>query len=429
MTTLKLLKGHAKIQGVKSMGIYTATNFFGKGLSFLLLPLFTNPRFLSTADNGLLSLYGQAAVFALPFINLGVLQSASVDYFKLNRKDFRDFCTTGIFMSVMMTLVTLIIFYLARHFLFTRFSFPPAFIWAIPIAAMFNFFYEFIILIIRNRDEAARYMKVNMSKVISEFGLAVLLIVVFAWGWKGRITGILVATGSVSVYAVYFLIKNDFLFGTIRRDIIYAEIKYSIPVIVMQLSMFCLFSSDSFLLAGITGNTSEVGIYGMACVFGSALITLSGALIQYMIPQINQSLSCQVIDYKNIGKLFWTYLSIMGFAFLVLLFCVPLVYHLFINSTYWPGVRYYYYLSGGYFFWTITVFLYSFLLYYKQKKKLLVIAICSILVSLGSNYFFIRKGGAAGAAISVCCSYFVVMIIAFIITRKHWRNFFHPVIS
>jgi len=409
------------------MGIYTVTNFFGKGLSFLLLPLFTNPRFLSTSDNGLLSLYGQAAIFVLPFINLGVLQSTSVDYFKMGKKDFRDFCTTGIFMSVVMTLVTLTAFYLARHFLFTNFSFPRTFLWAIPLAAMFNFFYEFIILIVRNREEPARYMRINLGKVLTEFGLAVLLIVVFAWGWKGRITGILAATGGVSVYAIYFLIRHDFLFGRIRMDIVLSEIKFSIPVIVMQLSMFCLVSSDSFLLAGITRNTSMVGIYGMACVFGSVIITLSAALIQYIVPQINQSLSKFPVDYSNIGRLFKTYLSIMGLAYLALLVLVPLLYHLFINSSYWPGIPFYYLLSLGYLFWTVTAFLYSFLLYYKQKRKLLLVAVCSILISLVSNYLFIRHLGASGAAISVCCCYFAVMMLTFVITRNYWRHFFNPV--
>src|SRR5690348_5319504 len=425
MITLKLLKQRYKIPGLKAMGLYTATNFFGKGLSFLLLPLFSNPKYLTTSDNGLLSLFSQAAIFVLPFINLGVLQSASVDYFKMNKKDFKDFCTTGIFMSVTMSVIVLLVFYLGRGFLFTRFSFPRAFIWAIPLVAILNFFFEFIILIIRNRDEAAKYMKVNTARVITELGLAILLIVVFAWGWRGRVTGILVATGSVACYAIYFLIKNDFLFGRIRKDIIYAEIKFSIPVIIMQLSMFCLVSSDSFLLAGITRNTSEVGIYGMACVFGSIIITLSAALVQYMIPRINESLSLPTINYHTIAKLFKIYLSIMVFAYLVLFFCVPLTYHLFINENYWKGIHYYYFLSAGYLFWTVTAFLYSFLLYYKQKRAILIVALFSIVISLCNNYFFIKNLGASGAAISVCCSYFLVMIITSMITKKYWRNFIH----
>ena len=425
MVTIQFVKKQYKSPGLKTMGIYTVTNFFGKGLSFLLLPLFTNPKYLSPADNGLLSLFSQATIFLLPFINLGVLQSVSVDYFKLNKKNFKDFCTTGFAMAVVMAIFSFFIFFLFRDFFFHRFSFPPTFIWAIPLAAFMTFCYELVILFIRNLNDAPKYMKVNMSRISTELGLAVIFIVLLAWGWWGRVASILIATGCVAIYAIYFLIKNDYLSGSIKKEIFYTELKYSIPIVTMQLSMFCLFSSDSFLLAGITKNNAEVGIYGMACVFGTILLTLSGALIQYMVPKVNKALSAESIDYAYIRKQFMIYLSIIVFTFIVLLVCVPVMYHLFINNNYWPGIRYYYFLSAGYFFWTITIFLYTFLLYYKQKKKLFTLAFISLIISLVSNYFFIKSMGAMGAAISVCCSYFAVLILALIFTKNYWRSFIY----
>ncbi len=211
MISTHLLKKKYNSPALKSMGIYTLTNFFGKGLSFLLLPLFTNPKYLTPADNGLLSLFSQAAIFLIPFINLGVLHSASVDYFKLDKKSFKDFCTTGFVMSAVMALVSLLLFFIFRNFLFRTFSFPSIFIWAIPLSAFFTFCYELVILLIRNRDDATKYMKVNVARISTELGLAVILIVVFAWGWWGRVASILIATGSISIYALYFLFKNDYL--------------------------------------------------------------------------------------------------------------------------------------------------------------------------------------------------------------------------
>ncbi|MEO8766195.1 MAG: hypothetical protein ABI416_17970, partial [Ginsengibacter sp.] len=386
MGSIQFVKKQYNNPALKTMGLYTITNFFGKGLSFLLLPLFTNPKYLSPADNGLLSLFSQATIFLVPFISLGVLQSASVDYFKLDKKDFSDTCTTGFVMAIVMAFISFLAFFFFRSFLFHGFLFPPLFIWAIPLVAFMTFCYELVILLIRNRNDASTYMKVNVTRISAELGLAVILIVLFAWGWEGRVASMLVATGSVAAYAIYFLIKNDYLSGAIKKEIIYTEIRYSIPIVTLQLSIFCLFSSDSFLLANITKNNAEVGIYGMACVFGTIIITLSGALIQYMVPKINKALSLKNPDYGDIRKQFITYIGIMTLTFIVLLFCVPLVYHLFINDKYWPGIRYYYFLSAGYFFWTISIFLYTFLLYHKQKKKLFIIALGSIVISLCSNY-------------------------------------------
>src|SRR5258705_12613624 len=118
MCSIQFVKRQYNNPALKTMGIYTVTNFFGKGLSFLLLPLFTNPKYLSPADNGLLSLFSQAIIFLTPFINLGVLQSASVDYFKLGKKNFEDFCTTGFAMAVAMAVFSFLVFFLFRGFLF-----------------------------------------------------------------------------------------------------------------------------------------------------------------------------------------------------------------------------------------------------------------------------------------------------------------------
>ncbi len=406
------------------MGIYTVTNFFGKGLSFLLLPLFTNPKYLTPADNGLLSLFSQAILFLVPFVSLGILQSAAVDYFKMDKKTFKDFCTTGFTMSVAMVAVSLIVFFIFRSFLFRQFSFPPVFIWAIPVAAFTSFCYELLVLLIRNQHDATKYIKVNVTKITVELGLALFLIVALAWGWRGRVASVLIASSGIAAYAIYFLIKNNYLFGTIKKEIIYTELKYSVPIITMQISMFCLFSSDSFLLAGISKNNTEVGIYGMACVFGSIILTLCGAIVQYMVPKINKALSAPQIDYADIRKQFIIYVSVMASAFVLLAAFVPVAYHLFINKTYWPGISYYYFLSAGYFFWAITFFLYTFLFYYKQKKKLFTLAIISIAISVGSNYFFIKNMGTRGAAISVCCSYFLVLLLAIFFTRPFWEKIF-----
>jgi O-antigen/teichoic acid export membrane protein len=421
MAFVQSLKRKYNTPSLRAMSIYTFANFLGKGLSFLLIPLFTNPKFLTTSDNGLLSLFSQAVLFLSSFISLGILKSASVDYFKLDNKRFRDFFTTGFFMSVVMTMLSFIVFLLFRNYFTKTYSFPSIFIWVIPLAAFMTFCYELVLIAIRNRDNALLFMKVSSLRISGELGLAVLFIVLFGWGWFGRIAGILIALFIINGFAISYFRKAGFLSGAIHKDIILSELKFSVPVILLQLSIFCLFSSDSFLIAGITGNTSLVGIYGTACVFGSIIITLSSALQQYMIPKISQSLALALPKaYGSLRNLFLTYLSIMLFAFVTLWFTVPAIYHLFINERYWPGIRFYYLLSSGYFFWALASFFYNFLIYDKKKRQIFSLSVFSIIISLSSNYIFISKMGAWGASISVCCSYFFVLVLLIVFTRKYW---------
>ena len=82
---------------VKSIGVYTLTNFLSKGISFLLIPLFTNPRYLTPSDNGVLSLFSTSMIFLVPFISLGMSQSAAADFFRKPKKEFAEAFSNNFF--------------------------------------------------------------------------------------------------------------------------------------------------------------------------------------------------------------------------------------------------------------------------------------------------------------------------------------------
>ncbi|MEO7045637.1 MAG: hypothetical protein ABI091_10060, partial [Ferruginibacter sp.] len=90
---------------IKSIGIYTFTNFFSKAVSFLLLFIYTNPKYINPSENGLLSLMSNSIVFVMPFIALGALHSVSTDFFKLDKKDFKNFFTTSFIMPIIVTIL------------------------------------------------------------------------------------------------------------------------------------------------------------------------------------------------------------------------------------------------------------------------------------------------------------------------------------
>jgi hypothetical protein len=86
---------------VKSVGIYTFTNFFSKAVSFLLLFVFTNPLYISPSENGLLSLFSTSLLLLMPFLSMGIIHSVSADFYKLEKRRIQKlfqykFCYTGI---------------------------------------------------------------------------------------------------------------------------------------------------------------------------------------------------------------------------------------------------------------------------------------------------------------------------------------------
>ncbi|WP_462252920.1 lipopolysaccharide biosynthesis protein [Ferruginibacter sp.] len=418
-TAIKYLSNPA----AKALGVYTFTNFFGKGVAFLLLPYFTNV--LSKEDMGNITLFSGATLFLIPFISMGVLQSTSVEYFKLEKKDFSNFFTSSLLLPVGVFILSLIVFYFGREILIEKYKFPASFIWVIPVVTFLSFISQHAVNMIRNEENKKLFLLVVLGRLFLEIGLAVVLISALKMAWQGRITGIAISFAAMGVYAFYFFVKRNYLFGQINKQYIKDELLFSIPVVIMQFSTFCMNYSDSFFLSRFTNdNNAEVGVYGIACIFASIIVTLCSALLQYILPKTYQLLSAPVINYNSIRKHFLAYIGIMTAGLLVLLVFVPLAYKFIINKNYLPGINYYYLLCIGYYFWTIAYLFFSFLLYYKQKRKIIWLSLAFACISLTSNYFFIKNMQSTGAAISVFCSYFIILIITLFFTRKQMHFLF-----
>ena len=410
---------------LRSIGIYTFTNFFSKAISFLLLFIYTNPKYISPSENGLLSLLSNSLVFIMPFIAMGSLHSVSTDFFKLDKKNFSDFFTTSLIMPVIVTLLSFVGLFIFKDSLQATYGFPPSFVWIIPLIVFFTFCYEHLTNLIRNNNEPNKFLFVNLTKTFIELSLSVVLVVFFAWRWQGRLVGIFSAAAFAAMYAFYYFVRNGYLFGEVKKQFIYNELLYALPIIVMQASLFCLNASDKFFLAHFTNdNNATVGVYSVAYTVASVVLIFSTALLQYIYPKIYGFLAEKIINYNGIKKHFSFYFFIMAGGTLLLIIMSPLLYKYFINEKYNSALQYIYIICIGNFLWSINYFFYAFFFFDKQKRKILIVSISSIMITCTLNYFLIKNGQAMGAAVATCGSYLAVLIITLLTNRIHVKRIF-----
>lgn len=428
MTGFEKLMRLRKNPVARSIGTYTFTNFLSKGTSFLLIFIYTNPAFITPAENGLLSLFSNSLTFLMPFLAMGIIHSTSTDFFKLNKSEFKDFFTTGLVLPVGVMLVSTILLYIFREDLNRMYGLPYFFFWLIPVITFFNFCNEQLLNLARSSNKPRLYMKVNLSKLAMEIALSVVLVVLFAWGWLGRVAGIFVSFGIIAIVAFIYFYKHGYIFGTIRKKYLRNELVYAIPLITMQVSIYCMNASDKFFLARYTDDGNEtLGIYSIAFIFASVLLMLSNGMLQYFFPKIYATLSSGNVNYQVIRKNFFLFIALMAGGTLLMMVVIPLCYKIGINDLrYHAALDYFYYFCLGFFFWAINYFFYSFLLYYKQKKKLFALSLVSIVVSLAVYYFAVKEYGAVGGAKAHCLIHATLIFVTLFFTKSYWKKiFFH----
>lgn len=384
----------------QSVGKYVFTNFFSKGVSFLLIPLFTNPKYLTPADNGVLSLFASNMILIAPLITLGMIQSAAAEFFKKSREAFSASFSSTFFMGFFMMIMAMIGLFIFREALWAKFGLPVSFIFIIPALSFLVFCSEQLFTLIRNRNEVNRYAIMGISKTLVEYLLSAVLIVFFFTGWVGRIWGIAISLIAVNVSGVWYYAKNGYLQFSFRKQQVWDELKFGVPIFVFQLCVFMLGATNKLFLAIFNVDKAELGIYAIACILGTMVGTIAQSILLVVQPQLYKSISNGSATYQSVKRIFFNYIKMLVVLSLLCIGVAVFAYFFLINPIYLPGMKYFFVVALQAFIWALNYFVFLFLLYHKEKRKILTVALISIVCSIVINTFMVKHFLIWGDALS-----------------------------
>ena len=384
----------------RSVGAYVFTNFFSKGVSFILIPLFTNPLYLTPTDNGLLSLFSSHMILLAPMISLGMIQSSTADFYKKSRDDFSASLTTNFFIGAIMALFAFVLLFIFKDVLSKKFGFPPSFIYILPVLAFLMFSNEQLFALIRNRNELKRYTVIGISKSLIEYALSVVLVVFFLTGWMGRIWGVAVSLVVVNLYSIWYYAKNKYIVFSFRKHQVWDELKFGVPIFVFQLCVFMLGATNKLFLAIFDVDKHDLGIYAIACLLGAMVGTMAQSILLYVQPQLYRSISSGEATIQSIKHDFFRYFKLLSFLSAICIAVVVFAYCFLINKIYFSGLYYFFIVALSSFIWALNYFLFLFLLYHKKKRMILNVALISITCSVIVNITLVKNYLILGDALS-----------------------------
>lgn len=410
----------------RSVGTYIFTNFFSKGVSFILIPLFTNPLYLTPSDNGMLSLFSSNLMLLAPLISLGMIQSSAVDFFKKSKDDFSSSFTTHFFISALLSFLAALLLFAFKDVLLKKFNFPTSFIYILPGLAFLTFSNEQLFTLIRNRNEVNRYALMGISKSIIEYSLSLILVVFFLTGWIGRIWGIAVSLLVINVYSLWYYTKNKYINFTFHKLQVWDELKFGLPVFIFQLCVFMLGATNKLFLAIFNVDKYELGIYAIACVLGSMVGTITQSVLLYVQPQLYKSISSGEATIDTIKRDFIRYFKLLCFFTTACIAVVIFTYYFLINKIYLSGLPYFFIVALSCFIWGLNYFLFLFLLYYKKKKTILYVSLISITCSIIVNIILVKNylilGDALSGLINTLIFSAIIIVFAQKLIKEHFKN-------
>ena len=301
-----------------------------------------------------------------------------------------------------------------------------SFILIIPATAFLVFSGEQLAALVRNRNEVRNFAVINISKTVLEYGLSVLLVVVFFAGWQGRVWGIVISLLLLNIFSIFYYARNGYLSGLFKREHIWEELKFGLPVLVFQLCVFMLGASQKLFLALFDVDKYELGIYSIASIFGALVGTISQSIILYFQPRLYQKFSsaeASIVWFrKEFIRFFLMFATVSFFCILGVLF----LYYFVINEIYLPGIPWFFLVALSSFIWGLNYFLFLVLLYHKEKRRILMIALISLICSTAVNIVLVKNYLILGDAIAGLVNTLTFSVLVILFSRKIIKRTFSP---
>lgn len=364
--------------------------------------------YLTPHDYGLVQLASGIIKLFVVIISLGTAQYLMTKIYDVNYAEkLKVSFTSFISFSFLFSLGLSVIILFSVFFDFSFFNIPARHLWYLPLIAFLTVVYELFLNIYIFKEESKKFIVTSTLKLIAEFILIYLFVILLSYEWVGRIQALFISLiVSVLIYYRYFLKSSNLIGHTVSFKTFIEDSKKGFPLVLLGFSILVFDISDRFFLEKMLG-LKATGMYSVAYTYTSMVLIVSAAITNGISPKVYQELGKRVFSIK---KLLWLNLVlVLMVCFGVYLF-KDFVFDYLFDQQYSDVRELVLSLAVGFFFWSLYVFFNSILVYYNCNLLVAKISFVGILINLLLNYLLIKWWGIIGACYATMFSCLFLLI-------------------
>jgi O-antigen/teichoic acid export membrane protein len=276
---------------VKGSMVYLTGNIVNAVLPLMLLPVLT--RYLTTTDYGIMAtsvVLVQVTVTAIGLNTSGlIVQSQFTDDFVTRRNLLSTNVLIAFVLAVAFGLVTM-----AGGDLVERVTqFPAAWTPLLIVLALGLVVQQFYLAILQSRNEAKRFISIQILGTSLNLSVSVLLVVGIGMDWRGRIIATAVAGSVVAAICLHGLIARlGLLRGVFHRASVKSILDFGVPLIPHVAGGWAIAMAPRLYLNNLA-DVSDTGLFGVAFSMAAPIAMVIGAANQAYMPALFSNLAKQ----------------------------------------------------------------------------------------------------------------------------------------
>jgi len=393
----------------KNIFIYGITNVFKSLVPLLLLPILTG--YLSIEDFGILSLVETTILFVTPLILLNINAAINVEYFQVEHKVLKEYITNALAISFISFWLFFLLVYIVRDRLVSVLHIESQFVLWIIVFALLRVVSSVVLGLLQVRQEPIKFAFFTLGQSIVDISLSYILIVLYQFGYIGRLEGTYISFFIVTVIGFYLLFKMDYI-SKITLKHTKSILSFGVPLIPHALSGTIMAMSDRYFISYYIGN-DQVGLYTIGYQLSAVMLLVSMSVNQAWSPIL-----FKLLKEKNIKEVYKFTLLLFLFFCLVgigVYLVKDLLFYIFVDNKFYMAKEYFGWLLLGFIFQSFYFLVTNILFYEKQTKLLATMTVIGAFVNIILNYYFIHSFGVIGVAYATAITWGLFFIIVVIV--------------
>ncbi len=399
--------------------IYSLTNVIKSLIPFLMLPILT--AHLTVEEYGTLSIIEISILFLTPFITININSAINVAYFNLSKEELKKYITNAIHLSLLSSIGFFILILLIAQWISSLLNLDINIIYWLPLFAFFRVISSVVLGLYQVSQESKKFAIYTLAQTIIDFTLSYILVVVFSYGYIGRLEGVYIAFFIVSAYGLYVLYKRGYYSFSFIWLYSKEILMYGIPLIPHVLGGIILAMSDRFFISHFIGNDA-VGYYTVAYQIAALMLLVSISINQAWMPILFKLLE----NYHNNKKTIYNFTM---YLFILYTLCGIFIYFLsdslfrfLIDIHFYKAKNFFPILLLGFIFQSYYYLFTNFLFFQKKTILLAKLTFFSAILNLILNYLLITKYEAIGVAYATAIIYGIYFFIVCYVSIRSLNN-------
>lgn len=405
--------------------IFALGNLGSKIILFFMVPLYTN--FLTTEEYGTSDFVFTIAQLIVPFVSLVIFDAVLRFGLAKNIKKENVLKTSLLIILVGAAFTIAITPVLGLYHPLSEWK------WYLCVYVILNMYNNVLLNYLKIIELNKAYAAISIISTLILALSNIMLLIYMRSGIRGYLISTLLASATTAVFASFSIkLRTSLRKGIVDKGLLLKMVKYSVPLILNNISWWIIQSSDKIMIETMVG-MAALGLYTAATKIPSLINVVISIFSQaWGVSSIKEYESSN--DNKFYSDVFVAYSSIaFGMVIIINTIIQPFM-SIYVSEEFQEAWRFVPLLLVSAAFSAVASYYGSLYGALKKSTHNMRSTLCAAIINIVINYFGILTYGIWGAIIGTVVSYFVLAlyrmtdVLRYININPKWLSFFANIV-